>query len=170
MVEDVVVDDVVVDEVEVCGSVVVVELVVVDEVDVCGSVVVVDDVVEVVEVVVSANPTPKIAKSYGFSLLSLLGILMVAVRLPTPFGSKVTVNVVEPPPGATGLVGGDVTVKSPALVPVILIVPKVRGPVPVFIITYVLVEVASVKYVSGNFVQSDGEGDVSPSVIDLLFP
>ena len=68
-------------------------------------------------------------------------MLTVAVRTPVALGSNVTVNVVVPPPLATGVVGPAVTVKSAAAVPEITTsgIPPVRfsAAVPVLVIVNV---------------------------------
>ena len=75
---------------------------------------------------------------------SLLGMVRVALREPMAPGVNVTVKVVALP-GVTGLVGGVVTLKSPALDPPGVIVPNVRFDAPLFLITKLFEDAVSAR-------------------------
>ena len=118
-------------------------------------------------------PFPWIAKVYGFSLLSLFAILIVAVLKPSADGSKVTWKVVLPGP-AILLEGIAVTVKSAALVPEIVkygLAPvKLKAAVPVFWMVNVLTIVPEAVETAPKSVWSAKAGDTSPETIETAFP
>ena len=70
--------------------------------------------------------------SNGFSSLSLLAMCRAALRAPIVPGVNVTVKVVLAA-GAIVVAPGALTVKSPGFEPSLVIVPRVRSPVPVFV-------------------------------------
>ena len=87
----------------------------------------------------STVPVPWIEKLYGFSLLSSLAMLKVALRNPAPAGSNVIWKVVAPP-AATGVVGCAVIVNSFDCVPpttTIGVPVRFSAAVPLFVIVNV---------------------------------
>ena len=100
-------------------------------------------------------------------------MLRVAIRKPSAIGSNTTVKVVEPP-GAIGLEGCTVTVKSPGFAPpttTLLGIPvRLRSTSPVFLIVNTWVTVPVRVEVVEKLVRSIRLGVTSPSTIEMLFP
>ena len=84
--------------------------------------------------------------------------------MPIALGENVIIKVVLLF-AATEVAGGEVTVKSDALVPLIVMVPMVNAIFPVLNIVNVLVVATELKSV-----QSAVVGVVSPSIIETVFP
>ena len=115
-------------------------------------------------------PVPWMEKLYGFSSESSLTILTVPVRVPVAEGLKVTLKVVFPL-AATVADGVSVRVKSAALVPPMVGVPlNVRVEPPVFSMVKVRTTVPEETSVLPKSVWSAVVGEVSPSVMEVLFP
>ena len=88
---------------------------------------------------VTIGPFPVRAMSNGFfSLATLLAIWIAAVFAPTVVGVKVTLKVVLFPGVTVVSIPVVSTVKSPAFVPSLVIVPRVRLAAPVLVIVNVL--------------------------------
>ena len=103
-------------------------------------------------------------KLYGFSLLSLLLNVRVAVLRPSAPGTKVTTKVVLLN-AATEVLGCVVTVKSAALIPETATEPSVKVIFPLLKTVNVLVLAVELKSV-----QSAVFGVVSLSAIEVTFP
>ena len=101
-------------------------------------------------------------------------MLTVAVRKPAALGSKVMVNVVVPPPEATGVVASIVSIKSAAWVPPMVTRggPPVRfnAAVPELAMVNVFGFVPPATSTFPKSVSSVAEGDASPSAMELLSP
>src|SRR5690554_420269 len=107
-------------------------------------------------------------KLYGFSLLSLLAIDMIAVLVPFADGLNATTRL-EFPDAAIVAAGDVVTEKSPGFAPENVIAPIVKGNVPVFCMLKVWF-IGDPVPVLPKSVLSPACGVVSPSIIVFVKP
>ena len=99
-------------------------------------------------------------------------MLIVAVRVPSPEGSKVIWKLVLLP-GITRVEGRAVTPKSAALVPLIStkgVPDRAKSNRPVFSMVKVLITVPLVTSVLPKFVPSVVSGVLSPETMRVLLP